>query len=84
MKRVEAEHVNDREEGKRKRRSRARVSSPPKQKICRLTEENLRGVREAAGDFEEGHKRSSLNRPLGDMTRTYLEGIVLGDEVEEV
>jgi hypothetical protein len=76
---VEQEKQKDRE---RRERETAARSPTPKQNLPRLTAENLRA---AAGsdDFVDGEKTSSLNRPFGDMTRTFLEGMVPSYEVKE-
>lgn len=83
LKKVEAEQRKDRRRGERGKQLRARALSPPKRNVLRLTEENLKAAREEADDFEDGEKTSSLNRPLGDMTRTFIEGMVPEDEVVE-
>jgi hypothetical protein len=44
-----------------------------------LTAQNLRA---GADEFVDGGVQSTLNRPLGDMTRTFIEGMVPAEEAE--
>ena len=77
--RMEEEKRNDTE---RRRREQVARSPPPKQNLPRLTAENLRATA-GSDDFVDGNATSSLNRPFGDMTRTFLEGMVPADEAEK-
>lgn len=45
-----------------------------------LSRENLRANRR---DYVDAYPTSELNRGLGDMTRSYLEGMVPQDELAE-
>ena len=75
---IEQEKRKDREQREGERVAR---SPPSKQNLPRLTAENLRATA-GSDDFADGEQTSSLNRPFGDMTRTFLEGMVPAHEVD--
>ena len=76
---VEQEKRKDREQRERERAARSPLL---KRSLPRLTAENLRATAGSDG-FVDVEETSSLNRPFGDMTRTFLEGMVPAHEVQE-
>lgn len=49
-----------------------------------LTTANLKAAGKGVDDSADSDAKSELNRPFGDPTRTYLEGMVPAKEIEEV
>ena len=88
--RAAAEERRDRErrsDGKVSNDSKGRMAVVPVGNLPRLTVDNLRAVagwRDGGEEEMDGYSaKSELNRMIGDMNRTFLEGMVPPEEVQE-